>query len=60
MEWIEEPLDMYAYDEQAELCRRSQVPIAGGELNGAQAAALSGQVLTAEICLIYLLEVTLR
>jgi D-galactarolactone cycloisomerase len=32
--WIEEPLDMYAYDEQAELCRRSQVPIAGGELNG--------------------------
>ena len=34
VEWIEEPLDMYAYDEQAELCRRSQVPIAGGELNG--------------------------
>jgi L-alanine-DL-glutamate epimerase-like enolase superfamily enzyme len=32
--WIEEPLDMYAYDEQAELCRRSQIPIAGGELNG--------------------------
>ncbi len=32
--WVEEPLDMYAYDEQAELCRRSQVPIAGGELNG--------------------------
>jgi D-galactarolactone cycloisomerase len=32
--WIEEPLDMYAYDQQAELCRRSQVPIAGGELNG--------------------------
>ena len=32
--WIEEPLDMYAYDEQAELCRRSAVPIAGGELNG--------------------------
>jgi D-galactarolactone cycloisomerase len=32
--WIEEPLDMYAYDEQAELRRRSQVPIAGGELNG--------------------------
>jgi L-alanine-DL-glutamate epimerase-like enolase superfamily enzyme len=32
--WIEEPLDMYAYDEQAELCRRSQVAIAGGELNG--------------------------
>ena len=32
--WIEEPLDMYAYDEQAELRRRSQVAIAGGELNG--------------------------
>jgi D-galactarolactone cycloisomerase len=32
--WIEEPLDMYAYDKQAELCRRSDVPIAGGELNG--------------------------
>jgi len=32
--WIEEPLDMYAYDQQAELCRRSEVPIAGGELNG--------------------------
>jgi D-galactarolactone cycloisomerase len=32
--WIEEPLDMYAYDDQAELCRRSEVPIAGGELNG--------------------------
>jgi L-alanine-DL-glutamate epimerase-like enolase superfamily enzyme len=32
--WIEEPLDMYAYDDLAELCRRSQVPIAGGELNG--------------------------
>ena len=32
--WIEEPLDMHAYDEQAELCRRSEVPIAGGELNG--------------------------
>jgi D-galactarolactone cycloisomerase len=32
--WIEEPLDMYAYDEQAELCRRSEVPIAGAELNG--------------------------
>jgi D-galactarolactone cycloisomerase len=34
VEWIEEPLDMYAYDEQAELCRRSPVPVAGGELNG--------------------------
>jgi len=32
--WIEEPLDMYAYDAQAELCRHSEVPIAGGELNG--------------------------
>jgi L-alanine-DL-glutamate epimerase-like enolase superfamily enzyme len=32
--WIEEPLDMYAYDQQAALCRRSDVPIAGGELNG--------------------------
>jgi D-galactarolactone cycloisomerase len=32
--WIEEPLDTYAYDELAELCRRSEVPIAGGELNG--------------------------
>jgi L-alanine-DL-glutamate epimerase-like enolase superfamily enzyme len=31
--WIEEPLDMYAYNEQAELCRHSAVPIAGGELN---------------------------
>lgn len=32
--WIEEPLDMHAYDDLAELCRRSPVPIAGGELNG--------------------------
>jgi L-alanine-DL-glutamate epimerase-like enolase superfamily enzyme len=32
--WLEEPLDMHAYDELAELCRRSEVPIAGGELNG--------------------------
>lgn len=32
--WIEEPLDMYAFDKQAELCRRSEVPIAYGELNG--------------------------
>jgi len=31
--WIEEPLDMVAYDQQAELRRRSRVPIAGGELN---------------------------
>jgi D-galactarolactone cycloisomerase len=32
--WIEEPLDMCAYNELAELCRRSKVPIAGGEMNG--------------------------
>jgi L-alanine-DL-glutamate epimerase-like enolase superfamily enzyme len=32
--WLEEPLDMHAYDELAELCRRSEVPVAGGELNG--------------------------
>jgi len=32
--WLEEPLDMYAFDELAELRRRSAVPIAGGELNG--------------------------
>ena len=32
--WIEEPLDMYAYDDLADLCQRSDVPIAGGELNG--------------------------
>ena len=32
--WIEEPLEMHAYDELAELCKRSSVPIAGGELNG--------------------------
>ena len=32
--WLEEPLDMHAYDELAEVCRRSTVPIAGGELNG--------------------------
>ena len=31
--WLEEPLDMYAFDEQAELCRRSEAPIAGGEMN---------------------------
>jgi D-galactarolactone cycloisomerase len=34
VDWVEEPLDMYAYDAQAELCRHSEVPIAGGELNG--------------------------
>jgi D-galactarolactone cycloisomerase len=32
--WIEEPLDMYAWDELAELRCRSDVPIAGAELNG--------------------------
>jgi L-alanine-DL-glutamate epimerase-like enolase superfamily enzyme len=31
--WLEEPLGMYAYDEQTELCRRSELSIAGGELN---------------------------
>ena len=31
--WLEEPLDMYAWDELAELRRRSKVAIAGGELN---------------------------
>jgi len=31
--WLEEPLDMYAWDELAELRRRSDVPIAGAELN---------------------------
>jgi L-alanine-DL-glutamate epimerase-like enolase superfamily enzyme len=31
--WIEEPLDMYAYNQQADLRRRSLVPIAGGELS---------------------------
>jgi L-alanine-DL-glutamate epimerase-like enolase superfamily enzyme len=31
--WVEEPLDMHAYNEHAELRRRSAVPIAGGELN---------------------------
>jgi L-alanine-DL-glutamate epimerase-like enolase superfamily enzyme len=32
--WLEEPLDMYAWDDLAELRRSSGVPIAGGELNG--------------------------
>jgi len=32
--WIEEPLDMYAYDELADLRQQTVVPIAGGELNG--------------------------
>jgi L-alanine-DL-glutamate epimerase-like enolase superfamily enzyme len=32
--WLEEPLDMHAWDDLAELRRRSSVAIAGGELNG--------------------------
>lgn len=32
--WLEEPLDMYAWDELAELRRRTKVKIAGAELNG--------------------------
>jgi L-alanine-DL-glutamate epimerase-like enolase superfamily enzyme len=32
--WLEEPLDMYGWDDLAALRRRSEVPIAGGELNG--------------------------
>ena len=31
--WLEEPLDMHAYDELAELRCRATVPIAGGEAN---------------------------
>jgi len=31
--WLEEPLDMYAWNDLAELRRRSGVPIAGAELN---------------------------
>lgn len=31
--WIEEPLDMHAYDDLATLCKESEVAIAGGELN---------------------------
>lgn len=30
--WLEEPLDMYAFEDMAELRRRTSVPIAGGEL----------------------------
>jgi len=30
--WLEEPLDMYAFDEMAELRRRVKTPLAGGEL----------------------------
>lgn len=32
--WLEEPLDMYGWDDLAELRRLSDVAIAGGELNG--------------------------
>lgn len=32
IDWLEEPLDMYAFDEMAELRRRTKTPIAGGEL----------------------------
>ncbi|MBT8060385.1 MAG: mandelate racemase/muconate lactonizing enzyme family protein [Gammaproteobacteria bacterium] len=32
--WLEEPLDMYAWDDLAELRRRSKTRIAGAELNG--------------------------
>jgi len=32
--WLEEPLDMYAWDDLATLRGRSDVPLAGGELNG--------------------------
>jgi L-alanine-DL-glutamate epimerase-like enolase superfamily enzyme len=31
--WLEEPLDMYAWDELAELRKRTKTKIAGGELN---------------------------
>jgi L-alanine-DL-glutamate epimerase-like enolase superfamily enzyme len=34
IKWIEEPLDMYAYDDLAELRKHSRVPIAGAELCG--------------------------
>ncbi len=30
--WLEEPLDMYAFDDMAALRRRTKTPIAGGEL----------------------------
>ena len=32
MAWLEEPLDMYAFDEMAALRRQTKTPIAGGEL----------------------------
>jgi len=31
--WVEEPLPMDAYEEQAELARYSRIPVAGGELH---------------------------
>ena len=31
--WLEEPLDMHAYDDQAKLRSVSAIPLAGGELN---------------------------
>jgi len=31
--WLEEPLDMYAYDELAALRQETETPIAGGEMN---------------------------
>ena len=31
--WLEEPLDMHAYDDLAELRRSTRTPIAGGEMN---------------------------
>ena len=30
--WLEEPLDMYAFEEMAQLRRSTKTPIAGGEL----------------------------
>lgn len=32
--WLEEPLDMHAFDDLAALRERTRLPIAGGELNG--------------------------
>lgn len=32
IDWLEEPLDMYAFEDMAELRRRTKTPIAGGEL----------------------------
>ncbi len=33
VKWLEEPLDMYAYDDLAELRGKTETPIAGGEMN---------------------------